>query len=44
MKGVCGRVVPMRKPCAVIPNFVIIVCHDVIDLAVSNGKWQAFAL
>jgi hypothetical protein len=44
MKGVCGRVVPMREPSAIVPNFAIIVRHDVIDLAVSIGKWQAFAL
>jgi hypothetical protein len=44
MKGVCGRIIPMRKPCPVIPNFAIIVRHNVIDLAVSNGKWQALGL
>jgi len=34
----------MRKPRAVVPNVAIINRHDIIDLAVSNGKWQAFAL
>jgi len=34
----------MRKPCAVVPYFAIFMRHNLIDLAVSNGKWQAFAI
>ncbi len=44
MKGICGRIISMRKPCAVVPYFAIIILHDINDLAVSTGKWQAFAL
>jgi hypothetical protein len=44
MKGICGRIISMRKPCAVVPYFAIIIFHDINDLAVSTGKWQAFAL
>jgi hypothetical protein len=44
MKDICRRIIAMRKPRAVVPYFAIFMHHDVIDLAVSNGKWQAFAL
>ena len=44
MKDICRRIIAMRKPRAVVPNVAIIYRHDAFDLAVSNGKWQAFAL
>jgi hypothetical protein len=44
MKGICGCIISMRKPCAIVPTFAIITHHDINDLAVSTGKWQAFAL
>jgi hypothetical protein len=42
MEGICGRVIPMRKPGAIVPYVAIITHHDAFDLAVYNGKWQAF--
>ena len=42
MKDICRRVIAMRKPRAVVPYVAIITHHDAFDLAVYNGKWQAF--